>query len=327
MSVDGRPRAAQTTVVTATTDRHPTDGSSAIPTRVLILGMAHRDGTILADELNPVARACGQSPEQVRSALRRLVAEGLFVRASGSGAGARYEATLAGLATLGSTMERTRLAYAQDLAGRGWDRQWRLVAFAIPESRRRDRDALRDRLLALGGAAIQGGLYVSPHPWHTDVHADAVQLGLADAVSIATTDDLEVGGERDPRELARRLWPVDTMAARYAAFVDRYQHVPRVLAERRKERRRLADADFLPGALTMAVAFQECSGDDPLLPPELLPRPWPGRTARDLVAASRGLALSLRQSAGRPPLFRMFDEAIDQMPPAPAEGHVSGRAG
>jgi phenylacetic acid degradation operon negative regulatory protein len=324
MSLDDLARAAQTTVVEETTDRDSTDGSEAIPTRVLILGMAHRDGTILADELYPVARACGQSAEQVRSALRRLMAEGLFIRASGSGADARYEASAAGLAALGSTMDRTRLAYAQDLAGRGWDRQWRLVAFAVPETRRRDRDALRDRLLALGGAAIQGGLYVSPHPWLNDVQADAAHLGLADTVAVATTDDLDFGGERDPRELARRLWPVDAMAERYADFVERYRHVPGVLAERRKERRRLADADFLPGALTMAVAFQECSSDDPLLPPELLPRPWPGRTARDLVAASRRLALSIRQSAGRPPLFRLFDEAIDQMPPAPAEGRATG---
>jgi phenylacetic acid degradation operon negative regulatory protein len=276
--------------------------------------MAHEDGTILAAELAPVARACGQTPEQVRSCLRRLLAQGLFVRSSGSGASARYQATAAGMAALGSTMERTRLAYGQDLAGRGWDRQWRLVGFAVPEARRRDRQALRDRLLALGGAAIQGGLYVSPHPWHKDAHAEADRLGLAKVVVVATTDDLDVGGERDPRELARRLWPVDDLGNRYRAFVDRYGRLPAHLAGRREEHRKLADTDFLPGALQMAVAFQECFNDDPLLPPELLPRPWPGRAARDLLAESRRLALSIRQSAGRPALFRLFDEAIDQVP-------------
>ena len=51
-----------------------------------------------------------------------------------------------------------------------------------------------------------------------------------------------------------------------------------------------------------------------LLPPELLTRPWPGRGARDLVVTCRRLALSLRQSAGRPALFRLFDDAIDQLP-------------
>ena len=48
-----------------------------IPTRVLVLGMAHEDGSIRADELYPVAEACGQTAEQVRSCLRRLVSDGL----------------------------------------------------------------------------------------------------------------------------------------------------------------------------------------------------------------------------------------------------------
>jgi phenylacetic acid degradation operon negative regulatory protein len=60
----------------------------------------------------------------------------------------------------------------------------------------------------------------------------------------------------------------------------------------------------------MAVAFGECFNRDPLLPPELLPRPWPGKAARDLLMESRRLALTLRQSHGRPALFNLFDEAL-----------------
>src|SRR5258706_8555068 len=93
--------------------------------------MAHENGTVVAEEVLPVAEACGQTPEQVRSCLRRLVREGLFER-EGSGRGARYLATEAGLKALGSNMERHRLAYVQDHAGRGWDRQGGLLAVAIP---------------------------------------------------------------------------------------------------------------------------------------------------------------------------------------------------
>src|SRR6266851_3209938 len=236
--------------------------------------MAHEDGTILASELFPVAEACGQSADQVRSCLRRLVGEGLFVR-SGSGRTAHFDATPAGLAALGSGMERTRLAYIQDAAGRGWDRQWRLVAFAVPEPYRAARDAFREQLRLLGGAAIQGGLYVSAHPWHKDVRAEAERLGLLDAVALATTDELEIGGERDPRELARRLWRIDELAGRYDLFVNEFGGWPDSLDAMRRHRQRLSDADFLPLALSMAVAFSPVFGDDPLLPPELLPRPWP----------------------------------------------------
>jgi phenylacetic acid degradation operon negative regulatory protein len=260
-----------------------------------------------------VAEACGQSPDQIRSCLRRLVSEGLFVR-RGTGRNLVYEATPEGLSAMGTTMERTRLAYAQDAAGRGWDRQWRLVGYAVPERNRSARDAFRERLLALGGSAVQGGLYVSAHPWHKDVKAEAERLGLADQITLATTDDLDVGGERDPRELARRLWQLDELASRYRTFTSTYSRIPADLTNLRERHERLADATFLPLALGMAVAFSECFARDPLLPPELLPRPWPGREARDLTARSRRQALALRQANGLPPLFRLFDEAIEAIP-------------
>lgn len=284
-----------------------------LPTRVLVLGMAHENGTILAEELVPVAEACGQTPEQVRSCLRRLVSEGLFTR-EGSGRRARYLATELGMKALGSNMERHRLAYVQDHAGRGWDRKWRLVAFAIPEARRAARDAFRDRLLVMGGAAITNGLYVSPHRWDKDVAGEAERLGVADAVTQASTDDLHVGAVTDPRELVRRLWPIDEIADRYERFVEEYRGVPDALEAMRRRHERLADAVFLPGALTVTVEFASIFADDPLLPPELLPRPWPGRTARELLVRSRRLALLLREQHNRPALFRSFDDLIESIP-------------
>jgi phenylacetic acid degradation operon negative regulatory protein len=292
-----------------------TTGAVAIPTRVLVLGMAHDDGTIHVDELQPVADACGLTAEQVRSCLRRLVAEGLFVR-EGTDRRRRTTtlvATARGLAALGANIERTRLAYAQDAAGRGWDRQWRLVAFAVPEKDRAARDAFRDHLIELGGAAIQGGLYVSPHPWHKDALAEAERLGIADSVTLATTDDLDVAGERDPRRLATLLWPIDELAAGYERFNASHAHLPDVLLGMRERKERLADSEFLPAALAITVAYGDIAGRDPLLPPELLPRPWPGRASRELLISCRRLALALRRGQGRPALFRWFDEAVDAL--------------
>jgi phenylacetic acid degradation operon negative regulatory protein len=285
----------------------------AVPTRVLVLGMAHHDGTIVADEVLPVAAACGQSAEQIRSCLRRLVQEGLFTR-EGSGRAARFVATAAGLKALGTTMERTRLAYVQDHAGRGWDRRWHLVAFAIPESKRAARDAFRDRLLLLGGAAVTNGLYVSPHRWEKDVAGEAERLSVSEHVTQASTDDLDVGGISDPRELATRLWPVEEIARQYRRFVDTYGGVPSALEAMRKRHERLADAVFLPGALSVTVEFQSIFTADPLLPPELLPRPWPGRAARELLVRSRRLALLMREQHNRPALFRSFDDLIESIP-------------
>lgn len=289
------------------------DTTVAIPTRVLVLGMAQENGTILSEELLPVAEACNLTADQVRSCLRRLVAEGLFVR-RGTGRSTTFAATTQGMAALGTTVERTRLAYVQDAAGRGWDRQWRIVAFAVPEKERAARDAFRDHLIDLGGAAIQGGFYVSPHPWHKDAAAEAERLGIGAFVTCATSDDLDVGGEHDPRKLAATLWPIEDLAKAYEKFNARHEHIPQRLIDMRSRKQHLPDSAFLPAALAMTVAYDECAGTDPLLPPELLPRPWPGRHARELLMSSRRLALALRRGQGRPALFRWFDEAIETIP-------------
>ncbi|HTN79766.1 MAG TPA: PaaX family transcriptional regulator C-terminal domain-containing protein [Acidimicrobiales bacterium] len=281
-----------------------------IPTRVLVTGMRHDDGEIVASELYAVAEACGQSSEQVRSCLRRLVNEGLYVQ-HGKGRSARYEATEAGVAHLETSWARTRTAYQQDAAGRGWDRMWRLVAFAVPEDRRAARDQLRDRLVALGGAALQGGVYVSPHPWGDTVRHEAKRLDLEEHLSLATTDDLEIGGVRDPRLLARMLWPIDEVARAYEAFIAQHRQVPEDLEEMRRKKERFRDDHFLPFAFSMAVAMTECTRIDPLLPPELLPRPWPGRSARELVLRSRRLALLVREAQDRPALFHLYDLMVE----------------
>jgi phenylacetic acid degradation operon negative regulatory protein len=287
-------------------------GSTTVPTRLLVYSMVHADGSVEAAELLPVAAACGLSADQVRSCLRRMVAEGLYAR-EGSGRDARYLPTEAGRCAIDGYFERTRLAYAQDLAGRGWDRHWHLVAFGIPESRRAGRDALRDRLLALGGASIHNGLYVSPHRWEDDVRRTAEAHDVLDAVTLVTTDELLVGGDGDPRRLAARLWPLDDLAARYQAFVDHHTFVAGYLEDLRTKRGHLDEEAFISGALRTTVEFEAVFNGDPLLPPELLPRPWPGRAARELFLRNRRLGMQLRGTSGRPTLFAAYDALIESV--------------
>ena len=261
-----------------------------------------------------MAEACGQSSEQLRSCLRRLVAEGLFER-EGTGKGAVYAATEAGMAALGQSVERQRLAYAQDAAGRGWDRHWRLVAFAIPEVRRAARDAFRDRLLALGGAAIHNGLYVSAHRWDKDALGEAERLDVTEHVTVASTEDLEVGGVRDPRELALRLWPVDELAARYQRFIDTYRDTPDAAQPRcapatsasptpTSSRRRWPWGWRSRSASTTTRCCRpSCS-------------PVRGRVVRRASSscARGGLALQIRAAHDRPRLFRTFDDLLESIP-------------
>ncbi len=276
-----------------------------------MFGMARPDRTIRADDVYAVAEASGQSAEQVRSCLRRLVAEELFTR-EGEGRDAVYRLTDRGAHFWSGHLERHRLAFVQDQAGRGWDRRWHLVGFAVPEVQRDARDALRDWLRQLGGAPVQGGLFVSSHHWELEVEAEVERLGVEDHVTFAVTDELSVGGETDPRRLAARLWDLDGVAKRYQEFLIAYEEVPDALESMRARHERLTDAEFLAGALATFVDFQEVVRHDPLLPPELLPRPWPGREARQLLAKVRKLGLLTREHHDRPAMFTQFDEILDE---------------
>lgn len=308
-------------VVSRTTDTESTtlavppvvSDDDALPTRLMVLGLAHRDGSVHAPELYRVAGECGIGIETVRSCLRRLTSEGVFVR-DGEGRDAVFRATPSGRALLDVTQQRHLLAYAQDAAGRGWDRRWRLVSFAIPETMRTARDALRDHLLALGGAAVQPGIYVSPHRWDDEVRAEAERLGLTGHVVLASTDDLSVGGITDPRSIVARLWPLDELAGRYEAFIETYRDVPEQLDAMRRRGQRISEHDFLPGVLHLAIRFNSCFELDPLLPPELLPRPWPGKEARELLARCRKLGVLAREDKDGPALYRVFDDAIAHLP-------------
>lgn len=273
------------------------------------MGVARRDGTIRAEDVYRVAEASGQTDEQVRSCLRRLVREGLYER-QGSGRHATYRPTASGAATLGARLRRVRMSFLQDATGRGWDRHWRLVAFAVPEVNRASRDALRDRLRDLGGAPVQNGLYVSPHPWEPDVREVADELGIGANLTLASTDELEVGGVADPRRLAAQLWPIDEVGADYERFVAAYGHLPAELEALRSDRGRVSDAELFPRMLAMGVDHDEISARDPFLPPELLPRPWAGRTARELVVRCRRLAHQVRESGSGTGLFDNYDAFV-----------------
>jgi phenylacetic acid degradation operon negative regulatory protein len=280
-----------------------------VPTRTLVLGVTRRDGTIRAEDAYRVAAASGQSDEQVRSCLRRMVGEGLYER-EGAGRKAVFTPTPAGAAALGARLRRARLSFSQDAAGRGWDRNWRLVAFAVPEANRASRDALRDRLRELGGAPIQGGLYVSPHPWEDDVRQMAAALDVGNNLTFATSDDLEVAGERDPRKLAAMLWPIEDVAVSYERFVEQFRHLPSELEALRQDRGRVSDTELFPRMLAMGVAHDEISAADPFLPPELLPRPWAGRAARELTVRCRKLAQQVREAGAGTGLFDNYDSFI-----------------
>ncbi|MER6134045.1 PaaX family transcriptional regulator C-terminal domain-containing protein [Streptomyces sp. NPDC001815] len=296
----------------------PTDDAGSapavhVPTRLVVHALVREDGTVDAGELYTVAGLLGMTDQQVRLCIKRLVAEGRFVH-EGRGRKALLRAVADVTGSITPNVAYVRHAYRQDHGLAAWDGVWHLFAFAIPESSRSSRDALRDSLRHLGAAPVQSGLYVSANRIEQLVEAQASRLDVAHAVTCLTSTDLRVGGLADPPALAAALWPLDDIAARH----DRLAH----LAQHCLDRLAQPDDPTGPEQLTMAVqlaaAFTDAMEPDPLLPPELLPQPWPGAHARRLTAACwTALARAGTHAvtgAPAPRLFVQYEELLASIP-------------
>ncbi|MGI9099300.1 MAG: PaaX family transcriptional regulator C-terminal domain-containing protein [Solirubrobacteraceae bacterium] len=285
---------------------------TSIPTRTLVLGMARLDGSLAAGEIYRTATAAGMSGQQVRLCLRRLVLEGRY-KQEGRGQQATF-LPLREDAAEQPDMEFVYFAYEQDAGRAPWDETWHLVGFNVPEAARTARDTLRDRLMYLGAAAIHGGLYASPNAWEELVLEAARTAGVERNLTLLTTPDLSVGGVHEPRVLARTLWPLETLAGDYRAFLTDL------------DSRLSAPAPPTPEAGLAAVfrtvlEFSTIMERDPLLPPELLPAHWPGTRARAEIGNITGLLAESAEDPDAPAIVRLLREPIDHPSPRLAGQH------
>ncbi|MFD3517464.1 PaaX family transcriptional regulator C-terminal domain-containing protein [Streptomyces sp. NPDC058657] len=272
-----------------------------IPTRLLVHSLIREDGTVSADELYSVAATLGMSDQQVRLCVKRLVAEHRFTH-EGRGRKALLHATEDTTHALAPQADFLRYAFQQDAGLAPWDGVWHLAAFAVPEASRTSRDALREKLLHLGGAPLQGGLYVCANAWEPYVEDAARRLDAHATLTLLTTTDLRRGDTTDPAGLARRLWPLEEIAERY----HRLARLAGPRLDRLTGPGELSPAALLTLAVELAAELSRAMEPDPLLPPELLPRPWPGSEARHLVARCWAALYARDHGEDRPALFRLY---------------------
>ncbi|WP_228566326.1 PaaX family transcriptional regulator C-terminal domain-containing protein [Nocardia sp. SYP-A9097] len=265
--------------------------------------MVREDSTIDAGELYSVANALGMSDQQVRLCIKRLVTEGQFVQ-DGRGRKAVLRASDGMRGGIEPELEYIRYMFAQDRGAAPWDGVWHVVAFAVPETARAARDAMRDSIVQLGGAAIQGGLYVSANDWSARLAATARELGVAQHISTMTSTDLRLGGIESAPELAARLWPLERLEAGHQRLYEVAEYRLRALRDRT-----LSPTELLTIEIELAAEFTRAMDPDPLLPPELLPQPWIGQRARAAVADCWA-ELAKRETPGSTRLFRVYSAAV-----------------
>lgn len=230
-------------------------GAGAIAPRTVVEAFLRPDRPVGLAAVYDAGNAAGVEDQPLRLAIRRMQAVGELVQ-DGRGRAGSLVMTDRGRARLELDRLGLALAAGQDEGTIAWDGRWHLVAISAPEHERAVRDGLRRELLAAGGAPVSTALFASPHDL-----ARLLDPRARPHVVTASADELDVRGVRDPAALAESLWPAAPVVAAYEA-------IARALAE---------DEPGLPAVvrhLRLADALERAIRDDPLVPPELRPRPW-----------------------------------------------------
>lgn len=214
-----------------------------------------RGGVLSLASLHEIMRAFRISDTLVRTALSRLVSEGWFERWK-VGRNSYYRLTPQGQEAFA---QATRRIYADP--PRDWQGSFDLLLLENAQ----DRSALKSGLAAAGYGALGPDLLMA-------AAATAGTTGPFMRLA-ATPADLPTA-----RRLVERAWPLAEIESRYKRFIDTYSGILGAL-ERGAGHTNL---DALLVRVLLIHDYRRAVLKDPLLPPQLLPKPWAGTAARVL---------------------------------------------
>jgi phenylacetic acid degradation operon negative regulatory protein len=214
----------------------------------------------------------GISEQVTRLTLARMVERGYLERHR-RGRHTAFAITERGARVLDTNESRLREDQAArarlDTAG---GNRWTLLSFSIPETRRRDRRALRVKLAWSGFGALRDGVWIAAGERNV---ADIVEdLGLEGCI------DLLVGEVRvpDPHLMVRRVWKLDELRTGYDWFLDRWDR-PALPSEARDE---------LGAEILLITEWRQLVRAYPDVPAGYLPGDWPVARCEAVVRRRRG---------------------------------------
>ena len=214
-----------------------------------------RGGVLSLTSLHEIMRAFRISDTLVRTALSRLVSEGWFERWK-VGRNSYYRLTPRGHEAFAEATQRIYADPPQD-----WQGSFDLLLLENAQ----DRSALRAELSAAGYGALGSDLLLA-------AAASAGQTGPFLRLA-ATPADLPTA-----RKLVERAWPLAAIESRYRRFIDTYSGTLGAL----ERGAGFTNLDALLVRILLIHDYRRAVLKDPLLPSQLLPKPWAGTAARTL---------------------------------------------
>ena len=240
------------------------------------------DGAVVAASgVVELLEGAGIGAHATRATLNRMVKRGLLHRVP-AGRQALFGLTGFGRRTVLEGRER---AQRTEVVDRHWDARWTLVSFSLPEDAQRQRHELRSRLAWAGFGLVQSGLWAAPRA------VDVTEL--LDGLDVRGGVNAFYGHALPPTEedrLVSTAYDISGLSTRYQSFVDRWSPLAGAHVD-----------DPLLARLVLSSDWLMALRDDPRLPVQFLPDPWPGTQAQELHHALESAlrAPSLEEAAAR----------------------------
>jgi len=211
-------------------------------------------GELAVERLVLAGELFGIGEGAIRTALWRMVSAGELTARDGS-----YRLA-------GRLLGRRQRSGASAAARRpSWDGTWELVIVTPDRRSADDRRELRSAAAALHLAEVREGVWGRP---------DNLDPGRApEHRAVVNRQCTTFRGAVGPRDLAARLFDLDTWAARAGTLIEAIAAAP-------WPRDELRPGDLADG-FRLSIAVVRHLDRDPLLPDQLLPARWPGSTLRD----------------------------------------------
>lgn len=149
-----------------------------------------------------------------------------------------------------------------------WDHRLYLVTYDIPETRKRDRELLREYLKRIGAGMIQESVWLNPYDPHDTLRGFIEERRLKGAIIISDIGKDGSIGEEDIKDLVIRVYHLNEINKKYQQFLEEFEDSGAKLWE-------------------VAFAYWAILKNDPQLPFELLPSDWLGERAYQLFLKSQ----------------------------------------
>ena len=232
-----------------------------------------RGGEIWVSSLIKLIKPLGLSENAIRLALFRMSKQGLiYLRKIG-------RESYCSLTKKGNEWMLGGQHWALEKEYKPWDKKWRLLTYNIPEKSRRLRDALREKLRAIGYGSLGGSLWITPYDLKKEL------AWLFDKVKVAEyveTFEAKYTGLRDSQKLAAQAWDIQGLRKQYMNFLRKYSLLLAAHKEKIKKKKVIDPEECFAQRFQVTAEFIDIALNDPMLPLELLPANWAGLKARKI---------------------------------------------